>query len=379
MNTSTLQDATPVVPAENAAPVAAPPARSPAPSAPAKPEPTQPSAELLPAGEHAEWDEFVLSHSRGSAFHTTWWYGTWGLTPEVRVLRGADRRIQAGICYAVGRRFGTRAMIRPPCTPGNGPVFIDTPETGNYRRITHAKEMAQIVLCSLPRLGFYDLRLRPNDTDVMPYLWNGFDTEVGYTFVIPASARDTWMEGTSKTTRKELRRGARDLVEDGLQIEENPEAPAMLPLILDTIRTKGFRIDRIEERFGAWWQAIRRSGLGQAYLLRDRDGNAMATDILVWDRHTAYSVLGGIRADLRKGSRAGTILLERMIRDAHGRGLDFDFEGSALPGVERFMRSFGGELRPMIRAVKIPSPIAFLVWQSHRFLTRHRRAWLWVD
>src|SRR5208282_3089264 len=108
-----------------------------------------------------------------------------------------------------------------------------------------------------------------------------------------------------------------------------------------------------------------------------KTGEAMAADILIWDRHTAYSILGGIRADLRKDSRVGTILLERMIGEAHGRNLDFDFEGSALPGVERFMRSFGAELRPMTRVVKFRSPLAFALWQTHRYFTRHCRPWIW--
>ena len=335
--------------------------------------------EILPEANHAEWDEFVLNCPHGSAFQTTWWYRAWGLKPVVQVLKSQDGGIVAGICYALGRRFGTRAMIRPPCTAGNGPVFSPSQETGRYRKITHAKQMALLAIHSLPQLGFYDLQLRPVDTDVMPYLWNGFDTQMGYTYVIPVSQKESWMEGASKTTRKELRRASRDVAEQGFHIEENPTAADMLPLIQDTINAKEFQIDRLGERFAEWWQAIRKHQVGVGYLLRDKVGTPMAADILIWDRRTAYSILGGIRADLRKDSRVGTILLERMIREAHGRGLDFDFEGSSLPGVERFMRSFGGELRPMARVVKIRSPLTYALWHTHRYFKQHRRPWVWVE
>ena len=299
--------------------------------------------------------------------------------PVVQVLKARTGSIEAGICYATGRRFGTRAMICPPCTAGNGPLFNPCKEAGRYKEITHAKEMALLAIHSLPKLGFYDLRLRPVDTDVMPYLWNGFDTHIGYTYVIPASQKDNWMEGASKTTRKELRRAGREAAEQGYQIEQNPTALDMLPLIEDTIKAKGFRVDRLAERFANWWRAIREHDVGCGFLLRDKSGAPMAADILIWDRRTAYSILGGIRADLRKDSRVGTILLERMITESHGRGLDFDFEGSVLPGVERFMRSFGGELRPMFRAVKIRSPLTYALWYTHRYFTQHRRPWVWVD
>jgi hypothetical protein len=335
--------------------------------------------QLLPVEQHPEWDEFVVGCTRGSAFQTTWWYRAWGLEPVVQVLRDEAGALTAGICYATGRRFGTSAMIRPPCTAGNGPVFIPTQTEGNYKELTQAKQMALLAIHSLPPLGFYDLRLRPADTDVMPYLWNGFDTHIGYTYVIPVSHKDNWMEQASKTTRKEMRRATREVTEQGFRIEENPGAADMLPLIQDTIKAKKFEVEKLAERFDEWWQAIRKHNVGCGFLLRDRAGVPMAADILIWDRHTAYSILGGIRTDLRKDSRVGTILLERMIREAHGRGLDFDFEGSALPGVERFMRSFGGLLRPMARVVKIRSPLAYGIWQTHRYFARHRASWVWVD
>jgi hypothetical protein len=333
----------------------------------------------LPDSQYAEWDEFVLNCERGSAFQTIWWYRAWGTEPVVQVLRNSQGEIEAGICYALGRRWGTSAMVRPPCTAGNGPVFLNAKGQGRYKEITHAKQMTLMAIHSLPRLGLYDMRLRPADQDLMPFLWNGFETHVGYTYVIPAAEKDSWMDGAAKSTRKELRRAAREVEEQGYRIEEGPDPAEMLPLIQDTVDFKQFRIERLRERFANWWNALRDHKVGRGYLLRDRDGRPMATDVLIYDRRRAYSVLGGIRADLRKDSRVGTILLDRMIRDAHQMGLDFDFEGSALPGVERFMRSFGGELQPMCRVIKIRSPLAWIMWQTYRYFTQHRRSWVWHD
>ena len=352
---------------------------APAPASPQEVAIESPHFSFLPAAQHAEWDEFVVTCSRGSVFQTTWWYRAWGFEPVVQILRGKDQKIEAGICYAVGWRFGSRAIVRPPCTAGNGPVFRPAGGQGRYKELTYSKQMTLLAIHSLPKLGFYDLRLRPADRDLMPYLWNGFETYIGYTYVIPATEKDNWAEGAAKSTRKELRRAAREVVEQAYRIEENPKAREMLPLVQDTVVARQFRFPHLETKFAAWWQAILTQSMGCGFLLRDRDGIPMAADILIWDQHTAYSVLGGIRADLRNDSRVGTILLERMIREAHGRGLDFDFEGSVIPGVERFMRSFGGELRPMCRVVKIRSPLTFCLWQAHRYLTQHRRPWRWVD
>ena len=237
------------------------PVEQPASAPPTATDDLHPALALLPEAQHDEWDDFVLTCPHGSAFQTAWWYRSWGYSPVVQALRNPKGGIVAGICYAVGNRFGTRAMVRPPCTAGNGPVFAPGGE-GNYKQITHAKQMALLAVQSLPKLGFYDLRLRPQDTDVMPYLWNGFDTHTGYTYVIPASEKETWMEGASKTTRKEIRRAIRDVADQGCRIEDNPEPDQMLPLIQDTLAAKNFKVNRLEEQFAAWWAALKtRRGL----------------------------------------------------------------------------------------------------------------------
>ena len=119
---------------------------------------------------------------------------------------------------------------------------------------------------------------------------------------------------------------------------------------------------------------------GKAFLIRDSDNRPMAADMMVFDAQTAYSVLGGIRLDLRKGSLVTLVLLNSMIKEANIRGLNFDFEGSALPGVEMFMRKFNGELHTIYRVMKIVNPLTFVAWHAYRYWTGHRiRKWTWYD
>jgi hypothetical protein len=46
------------------------------------------------------------------------------------------------------------------------------------------------------------------------------------------------------------------------------------------------------------------------------------------------------------------------IRHARDLGLEvYDFEGSMVPGIEQYFRSFGGTLTPLYRVVKASLPI----------------------
>jgi hypothetical protein len=334
----------------------------------------------LPPEEHDRWDAFVGSCREGTLFHTAWWYRAWGMTPTVQVATDGSGAIQAGICYCVGRRFGTRAIVRPPLTPRNGPLFDPLDASGEYQAITHAKQSMMAAIHSLPKLGMYDFLLRACDTDVMPFLWNGFDTVASYTYVIPHSAADVWLNKASGTGQRRLRDAAKDAAKGRYLLDRQPPMDDVLAMVQASASFKHYRIAGWKEHVWQWWQAVRDRAAGEAYVARDAQGCVLAGSLLVYDGHTAYDVAGGMRREGRKDSLAGVFLLDRMIRDAHAMGLDFDFEGSVLPGVERFMRRFGGDLRASYRVVKFPSLVSYLVWQGYRYWKGHRRrSWVWHD
>lgn len=334
--------------------------------------------QVLPPDEHQRWDDFVNSCADGTLFHCTWWYRAWGMEPIVHVLADHQGQIQAGICYATGRWLLTKGIVRPPCTPRNGPLFRPSAKQGRHAQNTHVKSAMLAALGCLPRLGAYDFMLRPCDHDVLPFLWNGFETAVRYTYVVPCAEQATWQQHASKTQQQQLRSAARRAAEEGYAVVEAPSLDEVLPLLQQTADYKGYGLARIAARMPVWWQAVLARGAGRAYLLRDGQGRACSAALMVHDRCSAYYLAGGMRRDLRKGSFINTLLIQRMLRDAHAAGLDFDFEGSVLPGVEGFMRSFGGELRPLYRALKFPSPVAFLIWQARQYWSNHRRRW-WLS
>lgn len=346
----------------------------------AVPDPVQPNALELPPSEHGRWDDFVATTADGTIFHTTWWYRAWGVAPTVLASVNGQGDLQGGLCFGLGRRLGVRAIVRPPMTARNGPVFLLPADSGPYQRNTRAKKMMLLAIQGLPRLGMYDFVLSPGQSDVMPFLWNGFDVDLGYTYVLPCLERDTWQSNAAKTHQRHIRKAVKEAAENGLQIEADAPLDAVLPLLDSTADAKQFAFDRCRAKVPTWWDAVRRHDAGRAYLLRDEQGQPAAATLMVWDSRSAYYLAGGLRSDLRKRSIVNILLFLRMIEDAHRQGLDFDFEGSILPGVERFFRSFGGELRPACRLVKLPSLPAYLLWVGHRYWTRHRpKDWIWHE
>ena len=329
------------------------------------------STQLLAESESEVWDRFVSETENATLFHTHWWHQAWGLSPRIYVRKDQDAKIEAGLLLHVRKFFGVKAVLRPPLTPRNGPIFCAARSGNRSSRYVHFKKEMLSAIESLPRLGFYDFILRPCDTDVMPFLWNGYDTQVTYTYVIPKE-ECTWQRNMSSTQKRNLRKARKELRTEGCAIETNPPFDDVKFLLLETARLKGYSMEGYSDQMSLWWEVVQKRGAGRLYLVRDTQGNAVCATVLVWDSHTAYYLGGGIRAVGRQKTHLNYLLFERMIHDAHDMGRDFDFEGSILPGVERFFRAWGGQLRPAYRVVKTSSILSYLGWMAYRYFKYHR-------
>jgi len=333
----------------------------------------------LPQTAYGQWDQFVASSANGTIFHTAWWQHAWGMEPTVRVLKNDDGTIQAGICCCIGRKLTTRAMLKPPMTCFNGPVYSPIKRQSRHGYDSQVKHTLLAILHGLPRLGIYDFALTYPDLDVMPFLWNGFDSLIDYSYVIPFEERDTWIQQTSKTRRGILRKAQRDAAQQGYTVDDCPAFSEVLALLEETAEAQHYSFSHFVHRVPAWWEIVTSHKAGRAYVLRDSQGRGTCTSVMVYDTRSAFYVAGGMRGDLRRGFVMNVLLTQRMIDDAHKMGLDFDFCGTAMPGVEGFFRSFGGQLRPLFRLVKFPSLRAYLIWQGYRYLIGHRKSWVWHD
>ncbi len=99
-------------------------------------------------------------------------------------------------------------------------------------------------------------------------------------------------------------------------------------------------------------QAAREQGACQFWVVYDAANNPHAALWLYYDQSTAYNLLLGSDPITRQ-SGAVPYLLWHAIRWAKEQGLNyFDFEGSHLPGVEPFFRSFGAQAWPYHEFVK---------------------------
>ena len=340
----------------------------------------------LSVSEHDAWDGFVAASATGTVFHTAWWHRAWGADVTVLARKDGDGNIEAGLPMHIGKfpsfmgALGVRGIRRPPLTQLNGPVFNGCAKTNRSSAYSHTKRELLRAITSLPQMGFYDFALGRSTEDIMPFLWNGFDAIVHYTYIIRATDAEGWRRNMSEHARRALKGAHKEGRELGCAVEADPPFEDIKPLLVETSRAKRFSYDRYMDRLPTWWAEVKRRDAGRSYVLRGGDGSPLCASCMVWDGRSAYCLLTGMRREVRRDSHLTRLLFERMITDSLAEGRDFDFEGSSLIGVEHFFRGWGGELRPYYRVTKMPSAFAYLGWTGYIYLKKHRRrGWVAPD
>ena len=91
--------------------------------------------------------------------------------------------------------------------------------------------------------------------------------------------------------------------------------------------------------------AVEAHNAGEILAARGDDGRIHSASLFVHDERTTWYLLGASDTELR-ASGSASLLMWEGIRRAGTRGNAFDFEGSMLRHLERFVRNFGGEPVP---------------------------------
>lgn len=193
--------------------------------------------------------------------------------------------------------------------------------------------------------------------DMQPVIWNKLRCSVKYTYRIPLATDESHESRYASSLKSDIRKA----VELGVQVSNAAEADELYDCLAETAASKGFEVNadvvkRLLEEVGSGHGKLRVARIG---------GQVIGFTITVHDASSAYYLLGGLsRANKVRGALG--LLLSDVIAEYAREGVAvFDFEGSMLQGVERFFRSFGGDLVPYYVVSRAKWPFNWLLrWRG---------------
>ena len=275
-----------------------------------------------------------------SLFQKEWWLdavapGKWG---AVIVRRGDE--VAARLPYIMEKKFGFIVLQQPPLTPTLGPWLRNT-EARPSKTLSIQKELIWELLELMPRYDYFSQNLNPSISSWLPFYWKGFEQTTRYTYIIEdlTDLEKIW-NAFSEHARRNIRKAQK-----ALTISTDSDIEEFLYLNEKTFERQGKPLPYSRDFIKRMDAACLHQKARRIFLAKDNNGRTHAAVYILWDKESAYYLMGGEDPALRN-SEAGSLLMWEAIKFAATVTKRFDFEGSMIQSVEKFFRGFGGKQTP---------------------------------
>ncbi|MGA3209002.1 MAG: GNAT family N-acetyltransferase [Syntrophales bacterium] len=297
-----------------------------------------------------------LAWQNGTLFNTTNWLRLFDRAVKLYGFYDDGSNLMGGYHLYEESRFALTICTNAPFTPGIGP-FLRIDSQNRVVVMEKWKRALALMADHLENLSYavVSISLNRSVVDTQPFIWKRNKVSPRYTYVIDLrKPLDEIWRDMSPERRRSITKGTKD----GLITEQVIDHKCIKASVIETFLRQGKKIneyylDKVLGEFAAEENSF-------AFVTR-RGDMPIATSFCVHDAVTAYYLLGGY-AHENKHHGAGPLCLWKSIEHGQRIGLKhFDFEGSMVPGIEKYFRGFGGELVPYYRISKAKLPLEMLL------------------
>lgn len=296
-----------------------------------------------------------------SVFSTDWWLeasagsGNWGFC-EIK----ENNKIVASMPWVMKQRYGIKVLSSPALTQTLGPWLADMPQGTKYaKRLAREKDLMGALIDQLPDYQLFRQNFAPEIDNWLPFYWRGFQQTTLYTYRLP-NLSDTHTIWTN--FQPKVKTDIRKAEKQGVVVERCSDVDAFLDVNELTFFRQGKKLPYSRSYVKRLFAACEENDAGAIFLARGKDGRVHAGNLLVFNQHCAYYLMGGGDPELRN-SGATSFAMWQAIQFAATVSRIFDFEGSMMEPVERFIRGFGAIQTPYfslthVRSKRVASLIA---------------------
>ena len=238
----------------------------------------------------------------------------------------------------------------PPMTQTMGPWFAPNSEdTKHTKALGKQQVLSKKLIGLLPPHSIFLQNFSHMITDWLPFYWAGYQQTTRYTYRLSEikQKEKLWNNITSNIHRNiiKAKEKHRITVKKGISIE------AFLRVQEQTFERQQITNKTDIKILTRLIQACRERNQGDLWGGYDEKGQLHAAVFIVWQDNTAWYLAGGGNPTLRNSGAHSLILWECICYVSQFTDT-FDFEGSMIPGIERFFREFGAIQTPYFTITK---------------------------
>jgi len=289
--------------------------------------------------DRPRYERFVDTSPQRSIYARSWWLDA--VAPKeftiLTVTKGDEIRAAWPILLPTG---GNQSRM-PPLTQTLG-ILLPPSHAKYAERLSNEHTLINELLEMLPSGIQISQCFHTSFSNWLPFYWRGFQQTTRYTYLLKDLTDTTALwNGMRESQRRAIRKARREAV----YVRETTDVGEFYEINQRTfLRQKKeipYSLDLVSRLDAAAQQHAGRRIL----IADDRNGKSFACDYMVYDQDCAISIMSGADDSARRVN-AHALLEWESIEFASGVSKKFDFEGSMLTGVERFVRGFGAVQTP---------------------------------
>ena len=318
----------------------------------------KPATELAPADTEVllsnkdEYRKLCEIESSIPIFSRDWWLDAtagpdgW----DVALVKTNDRIIGA-MPYATGLRFGMKVINQPALTPRLGPWLLPG-EGKTGTKLANEQKIMQSLIHQLPPFDHFTQTWNTDQTNWLPFYWNGFNQTTQYTYVLPqlddADALWSGLDGAIRTVCKKGTDRFKLTVRDDLSVD------ALIALHWMTLQRRGISAKYSKDYIRRLDAACAKRNCRKIFIVVNEEGRHCAGTYIVWDANSAYGLLNGVDPEMRN-TGALTLGKWEAVKFSAQVSQKFDFVGNMNETIEPSVRGFGAMQMPIFSISKTPS------------------------
>ena len=282
----------------------------------------------------------------GSIFLESWWVAAATQGEAQTAVYEKNGECLARLNYVIARKRGLTRLSTPQLTQFSG-MWLKPKDAKYAKVLSYQKECIEGVVAALPPHDIASFNLDPSLFNGLPFYWHGFDLSVGYTYVLEAALSEEQVWSIClENIRREIRKA-----DKRVNVTFDQPLSILLGLVDETFKRQGKAKNYSNDTVLRLDEAVVANANRTVLVAKDDSGALHAAAYLVWDGNAMHYLIGGGDPSLRN-SGAASLLLWEAIRLSRQLGLDFNFEGSMIKGVEKFFRGFGATQIPYLRVTR---------------------------
>ncbi len=318
---------------------------------------------IINDSELSQWDELVKKS--GSIFQSSIWLNLYNnrnqKVQRVGIFK-KDNILVGGFVLEIRKKYGLTVVHNPAFLPYCGP-FYSFPSKGADLN-SQLRNISYAFLDYLESLHphIVSLYLAPKWVDGIPFYWRKYKVIYAYTYQIDLYKNE---EELFAFLNSERRRRIKQAAKIGITIKNIVAIKDVIHIVELTYQRKKKALPVEMMR-----QIVSELNFGENSYAVGAYENGILTALvyIVHDNKYAYLLISGSLYEAHPSAKS--LALYQAILQAKAMGLSvFDFEGSVLPGVESFDRSFGGTITRIMTLNKaiLPLEIALKFYRRSRF------------